>query len=368
MKKIRIMHALLLGFLTAALVGVPVANFLDVNPAATCAGLFVAPLVVKATVASILGFMPTQVNSFAFMAVQKENWVDYILGNLFKDNEFLAYCFDESESVLNGTVVHVPQAGSKPIVRKNRSQLPGIAVKRTDTDVTYALDWYTTDPTVIDNAEAKEVSFNKMESVIGEHVSTLGDTYADDLLYKWAPTAAAAIIRTTGTADAVALSNGATGTRKPLLYTHLRQAQATMNKAGISKADRYALIPEDMLTQLLSDSTINNQQLQLLTDLKEGKASRLAGFNLLTRATVIVYDNSGTPVPKDPAAATATSDNMAVLCWQKNSLAKALGTVDFFENKQDPTFYGDVYSAGVRLGGRIRRADSAGVIAIVQAP
>jgi hypothetical protein len=43
-----------------------------------------------------------------------------------------------------------------------------------------------------------------------------------------------------------------------------------------------------------------------------------------------------------------------------------MGTTDFFENKQDATFYGDVYSSGQRCGGRKRREDGKGVIAIVQ--
>jgi hypothetical protein len=301
------------------------------------------------------------------MAVQKENWVDYIMNNLFKDNEFLNKCFDENDAVLNGTVVHIPQAGAKPKVVKNRQLLPGVAVQRTDTDVTYALDWYTTDPTVITNAEEKEVSYDKMGSVIGEHVETLDDTIADDILYKWAPTASANIIRTLGgTADAVALAPGATGTRKPLTAKSLRIAQATMNKAGISKTDRFALIPEDMMTQLMDDTTLTGSQIQLLLDAKEGKVVKLFGFEIMTRSHAGIFDNTGTPVPKDPTAASATSDNLAVLCWQKNAVAKALGTVDFFENKQDATFYGDVYSAGVRCGGRKRRSDGAGVIAIVQ--
>lgn len=350
----------------AAFIGTPIAEFLQVNPLSVSGTLFFAPLAIKLTVSSILGYTPVNTTSFAFMAVQKEVWVDYIIENLFKDNSFLQYCFNESDNVLNGVVVHIPQAGAKPNVVKNRGSLPATVVQRTDTDVTYPLDSFTTDPILIKDAEKKEVSYDKMGSVLDEHIQALSETIGDYILNYWAPTTAATIIRTTGAADAVALSTGATGTRKALKATDLRKAQATMNKLGIPKNDRWALIPDDMLSQLLADTTLTASQIQLLTDLKEGQIARLFGFNILTRVNAGVYDNSGTPAPKSVGAASATSDNLAVLCWQKNAVAKAMGEVKFFERTDDPTFYGDVYSAEVRMGGRKRRAAAEGVVAIVQ--
>jgi hypothetical protein len=367
MKRLKIFTSILFGLLTAALIALPVANYLELDPAPVAAGLFALPFAIKLCVNAYYGFMPRQATGVAFMAVQKENWVDYILGNIFKNNEFLSKCYREDDAVLNGTVVHIPQAGAKPVVRKNRSLLPGVAVQRTDTDVTYPLDWYTTDPTVITNAEQKEVSYEKMGSVIGEHVDTMGDTIADDVLYKWAPTVAGYILRTLGAvADNVALANGATGNRKPLTAKSLRQAQAKMNNDGVARDGRVAVIPEDMMTQLMEDTTLTGSQIQLLLDAKEGKVAKLFSFEILTRSHAGIYDNTGTPVPKAPETASATTDNLAVLCFQKNAVALATGTTDFFENKQDALFYGDVYSAGQRAGARKRYADGRGVIAIVQ--
>lgn len=368
MKKIKFIFSLIVGILTSAIIGTIIADYLNVNPFIPSAGLFLSPLAIKLSVRAYLGFLPRQAN-FAYFAVQKETWVDYIMGNLFKDNEFLKYCYDESEHVLNGVVVHIPQAGTKVSVKKNRSMLPAAVVQRTDADITYTLDYFTSDPRLITNAEDKELSYSKIESVIGEDVATLGDTVADDILFKWCPNLAANIIRTTGVADAVALATGATGTRKAVLGADLRKAQAKMNKANVSKTDRYALFDDDMLTQLMADASLTNAQLQLLVDAKEGKIQRLFGFNILTRSTVATYDNAGTPVPKSIDAAAATTDNLAVLCWQKHAVAKAMNAKpEFFENKQDATFYGDVYSAGQRAGARIRKSDQLGVIAIVQIP
>jgi len=69
---------------------------------------------------------------------------------------------------------------------------------------------------------------------------------------------------------------------------------------------------------------------------------------------------------KAPDADGATTDNGAVICWQQNAVEKAEGDIKFFETINDPINYGDIYSALVRLGGRIRRDDEKGIVAIVQ--
>mgnify|MGYP001599100644 CR=1 FL=1 len=54
------------------------------------------------------------------MAIQREIWEDHIEGNLFKNNEFLLASADASHFVLQGKVVHIPQAGATPGVSVNR--------------------------------------------------------------------------------------------------------------------------------------------------------------------------------------------------------------------------------------------------------
>ena len=68
----------------------------------------------------------------------------------------------------------------------------------------------------------------------------------------------------------------------------------------------------------------------------------------------------------EPGGEGNSPDCAAVLCWHKNSVENALGQVKFFEDEGNPQYYGDIYSALVRMGGRIRREDQKGVVAIVQ--
>ena len=90
----------------------------------------------------------------------------------------------------------------------------------------------------------------------------------------------------------------------------------------------------------------------------------LCGFKILERSRVLSFTADGTP--KLPGEAWEATDNVGALCWQKASVAKALGETKLFRNADDPLYYGDVMSALVKIGGRCRRADWAGLVAIVQ--
>lgn len=345
----------------ALLIGAVATLFFNVEPIIP-AGIVMAVGVVHGV---INHYAPMQ-KGFAFMAIQQEFWVNYIIENLFKDNSFTSKCFDESDSVLAGSVVHIPQGGAKPTVVKNRSSFPATVVQRTDTDITYTLDVYSTDPTLITDAEAKEISYNKIDSVLSEHMESLVESYSDQLLYKWAPTDSAQIVVTTGDLVATALTAGATGTRRKFLKADLKAAQKIMNKQNIPKEDRYAIFPSDVYAQLTDDTDliardgVNGNEL----DLKKGVVLKLYGFNIMERSDTTPYTTGN--VPKAPGAATAVTDHYAVICWHKNAVAKALGSTKFFETIGDATMYGDVYSAEVKMGGRKRRTAGAGVVAIVQ--
>src|SRR6266542_6269123 len=49
-----------------------------------------------------------------------ETWANYIIERFWKDNQFLRFAYDDSDKVLAGRIVHIPQPGSKPVVVKNR--------------------------------------------------------------------------------------------------------------------------------------------------------------------------------------------------------------------------------------------------------
>ncbi len=305
------------------------------------------------------------------MAIQVEIWQNDIIENLYKDNEFMRLAFDADQYVIGGKIVHIPTAGAKPTVVKNRTKLPAATItQRTDGEILYQIDEFTTDPILIENAETVELSYDKRQNILYDHNMALKEIVAEWMIRNWfsytmnGDTKAAQIIRTTGE-DVGAHLPSATGNRKLFVKEDLKAARTLMNKKNIPKQDRYALIDSDMMDQLQNDPDLKKRDTAMELDLKNGVIARLYGFNLIDRASVGVFSNAATPVVKDPGATAAATDNGAVLCWQKGCVERALGTVKFFESLDEPTMYGDVYSALVRHGGRLRRPE--GVVAIVQA-
>lgn len=309
--------------------------------------------------------------------VSVEIFQRYIVEKLRKKNPHLAFATDESLAVLSGAVVHIPQAGASPTAVKNRNTFPATAVRRGDSVVTYALDVFTTDPTHITWAEANEISYEKTDSVLADHVDTLAELVGDHMLFNWCkglktsggslvddvlPTAN--IIRTSGSAVA-AYETGQTGNRKKLHYSDLQRAQALMNKQDVPKEGRYLMLESYMYQELIESLSANQMAaFQQSADLKNGIVGMFAGFNILERSTVLSF--TAALSVKVPGEAMAATDHLAGIAWQTASVAKALGDTKPFQDINSPEYYGDIFSALVKMGGRCRRADWKGVLAIVQ--
>ncbi|MDR0814765.1 MAG: hypothetical protein LBN37_03320 [Bacteroidales bacterium] len=317
------------------------------------------------------------INTGAISAIPVEIFANYVIEKLRRTNPHLAAAFDESSMVLGGSVVHIPQAGASPAVVKNRSSFPATAVRRADTFVTYALDVYSTTPSHVTWHEAHEISYDLTDSVLNDHVATLVEAIGDNMIYNWLnglkydsgfvadviPTGNR--IPTSGASIAVTEA-GQTGTRKAFTYKELQSAQALMNKQNVPHEERYALIESYMLQQLIDSLSANQMAaFQATADLKRGVIGQFAGFNILERSHVASFTTAGALNPV--GSALAATDQLASLCWQKQSVAKAIGDIKPFYDIDDPAYYGDIFSALVKIGGRCRRADWKGVVPIVQA-
>lgn len=305
------------------------------------------------------------------MAVQSEFWTNYIIDRLYKDNQFLNYCFNDDGYVVGGKkgkIVHINNPGTRPVVVKNRSVYPGVAVRRTDNDITYTLDQYTTDPTHIEAADLMEISYPKIESVFGDHAGYLVETVADDMILKWlASIAAPNIIATTGAASTLNNVSGQVGTRKVMIAADLKSIQKRMNLDNVPKQNRYVLLESNMLDELTESLNVTqNRDFSEAYDAKAGIVGELYGFKVMERSNVAIA--SSADVIAALGAAVGATDNVVSIAWQRDSVAKAVGERKFFENKDDALYYGDVYSALLRAGGRRRRIDNAGVVALVKKP
>lgn len=302
------------------------------------------------------------------MAVNVEIWRPDIVEALFKANPHVRAAFDADEYVVGGAVVHIPQSGGGTTVERNRATLPAPIVKRTDTDIVYPLEEYTTDPRLITDIDKKELSFDKRMSVITEETGSLMEFVGDDIAYKWSVNVpAASKILSTGSA-AAATAPGATSNRKILAEADIRKARALLSAQNVPKEGRYMMVSPNVLDHLMSDNNLK-YAFQQVVDLPEGVIGRLYGFNIIERSSVVVQGTGGTSgTVKLPEAASATDDDDCVLFWQQSMVERAMGTVTIFDNPNRAEYYGDIISFLVRMGGRARRADNKGVGLIVLAP
>lgn len=304
------------------------------------------------------------------MALEKEIWRSDIVHLLYKDNRFMEYALSADAFVKEGKFVHIPNASAGSNVVRNRAVFPAPVVKRTDTEAIYALEEFTSDPIWIPNIDTLQLSYDKRASVLQEDMAKLREVVAEWLLYNWANGIAGTnyqAIRTTGAATAATVA-GATGTRKALVKKDLANARFIMNRANVPQEGRIALIPSDMMAALFDDPDLNKRDRALEADLKEGTVPRLYGFDLIERSTSQVYDGPSLSAKVPGAGLVPATDMNSVLCWQQNYVERAMGTVEMFEQTNSPTYYGDIYSFLVMMGGRRRRVDGTGIVAIVEAP
>jgi hypothetical protein len=203
---------------------------------------------------------------------------------------------------------------------------------------------------------------------VGEDEMNLIQAAMDSLLYRWGP-AAANVIETTGPASAADLiDTSATGTRKVFTKDEFKSIAKRLAKANIT-GNVTALLTAAHYHQLFdSFSDAEKTNFNAFADPVNGIVGRYMGIDILMRSSVLRYRkvaNVWTLVDEqDPAFTPGTGDSAASLFYHSDSVVRAVGDVKVFEDNSNPLYYGDVFSALIRIGGRIRRP--VGVWAVVE--
>lgn len=347
----------------------------------TLTGVFSYTLVAGIlAVGACLPAKPAGVTSpLAFMAIQREIWVDTIEENIYPSNSFMMQSRDDG-AFLEGKVVKLNQAGGKPATQKNRVVLPATATKRADTTADYTIDEYTTDPVVVQKTEEIEASYDKRQSVMFDHTETLKTQVANGMNFVWSPTVGVNIIRTSGASrepyKIFQLGAGKTN-RKRISKEDIIKAATILNSQDVPQEGRYMLIDALLVADLLLIEEFTSLERIGKAVLTEGAIGRVMGFDVFVRSSTTIYDGD-TNQKKDFAEALSSNDNVSVLFWQKSYVRRCFGGstnggIEVFEDagsngNGNPLFYGTVISALVRSGGRAARADERGIVALVEAP
>lgn len=314
-------------------------------------------------VGSVLSTMLKPIQGALPMAVEKEIWMNHIVENLFADNSFLSKAFDADEFVNQGKTVHIPNAGAPSNVVKNRNTFPAEVKSRKDTDLTFDLDNYSTDPIKINLAETVELSYNKRESVLKQDKTKLTEVISEGILFSWFA-GASKTLKTTGAA-VVAHTDKATGNRKAFTKDTVKEAMTQFNVDNVPAEGRYMLIDAIMYSQLIDSLTDKEATaFHAGADIKRGVVGKLFTFEIMMRSRVGLFTGAG--ANKAWTTAGAATDVAAGLAWQHDSVCRAKGEIIMREDLNSPTYYGDIYAFEVRAGGRAMREDVKGLLAILQ--
>lgn len=371
MKKLSLI-ALSINFLIAFVISSIAGNFVSINP-------FVAAAIVTTVSAVVQTFVPQLFTKGSlFMGLQVEIWEPTIQEKLLNDNTFLTAISDvQDNNIIGGKIVHIPQAGNPSAVVKNRTSLPATVQQRTDNEVLYVIDEYTTDPVHIKNADLVELSYDKVRSVLNQDIANLSEEVAKGMLTNMVvspvgnnqalPTAN--ILLTTGS-NVTATSTGATGVRKAATLKDMQTMNTFFKKNNAwNENNMYCLLSAELEAQLFpADQILTATYMAAVTEQerREGVMYKVQGWKIFSRSQVFTLQADKTIKAFD--AVTATTDCEGAIFWNKNLVEKAIGTTEAFERLKDPTFYGDIYSFLVRMGGRAKRSDYKGVAILMQAP
>ncbi|MCW0497801.1 hypothetical protein D1Z97_10740 [Riemerella anatipestifer] len=311
------------------------------------------------------------------MGLEKEIWKSTIEEKLLQDNSFLNHISDVSEdNIVNGKIVHIPQAGEPSKVVKNRTIFPAEVKRRNDGEVLYKIDEYSTDPVYISNAETVELSYDKRRSVLDRDVENLSEDVAEGMLMNMVVSPIGDnktlpqknILETTGAATSVLLE-GATGNRKKWTLLDLQKMQNLMRtQKAWQEGQMFALLPANAILDIFpADSPVTATYMQMVTEeeRRNGIIYKVQGFNILIRSSVFTMTES--KEFKGFGSVVNNSDSEAAIFWNKNMVEKAYGDIETFDRERDPQYYGDIYSFLVRMGGRAKRKDFEGVAVLKQA-
>ena len=312
------------------------------------------------------------------MPLEREIWEGTVQEKLLEDNSWLQAVSDvEDSSIVNGKIVHIPQAGAPSKVEKNRQTLPAQVKQRKDAEVLYVIDEYTTDPIHISNADTKELSYDKRRSILDQDVENLSEEVAEGMLTNLVVSPIGDnrelpkdhILFTTG--DLVdASADGATGKRKAETLNDLQTMRVFFKrKKAWTENQMFCLLSAAAEARLFpANSMLTATYMAAVTEeeRRSGVMYKVQGWKIYSRSSV--YTLSPDKIFKAFGGIGEATDCEGSVFWNKTKVEKAFGTMETFDRERDPQYYGDIYSFLVRMGGRAKRADYAGVGVLMQAP
>ena len=240
-------------------------------------------------------------------SVFKEAFLSLIMLMFYPEGAWLSELTSLDHMVEYNTI-NLAQVGADPDVVINNTNWPLTPSQRTDTGLNLVLATYDTKPTHVTNVEELETNYNKLESVLRQHVETLRVKVTKSAAYNISPdsnTANTPVLVTTGT-------NRGDG-NLALTFADVLRLRTAFNKLNIPQENRILVLSVEHEEDLLRED-MNRYNLLMTTRM-------LYGFKVYVSNINATYSTSGV---KNAADSLGQSSSFA---FYKPEVMRCMGDV-----------------------------------------
>lgn len=296
--------------------------------------------------------------------VHAEVWQKTIEQNFFSSWDFLTRISKDDSMYADFRFVHIPNAGTglSDMLLKNNTSFPVTHEEREDTIRTYSIDSYMMPPIRLARFDNKDLTYDKMSSVVQDQIGNISERIKWDAYYNWyIGKEPGKYVETSGENSGATSAPGSDAIVHTISEADVKKAAAILDKQNCPVSGRYLLLPTDMFYQLhdsiLDRFTINDNDGMLMLD------KPFYGFNVVADTRVLILEDDGTA--KEFGAVTGATDIEAGYAFHSSavSIAKKEVMVDVLRGVG---MYGDTVEAETWAGSAYRRNDKNFIVPIIQ--
>ncbi len=330
MKKTLSIKSLVINFLLAILIAFPIASFTGAPVAAIALGIVAASGTTQYFLPAIFS------KGKVLFALQTEVWVTGIKENPVPDHSFVLASTDMSEYVENNKL-HLAEAGIEPGVFEdyfagNENELPVANIQDIPNEV--VLKTYSTEQTRHRDLQEIELQYNRRQSIIGRHRTSLEKNLGRRAAYEWTPSVDNGSNKIISLAAEDSVIDGIID-----LHQFYAEQDKTMDL-------NICLSPAHM-------ARIRKEDKKLYKEIMAEKGLSLYGFKIHSYSQTPLFGNLGAKKPYG-AVAEAT-DKRCSFTWASDEVFRSFGDVEMYATLRDAGLQADILSFAQRaLVGKIR--------------
>jgi len=273
-----------------------------------------------------------------FAGLLKEIWIGRLMEKFYPTAEWLSRAQDFSGNVENNTI-NLAEIGADPEVLVNNTTYPVPFADRADVPLQLPLDYYDTKGTVVRNAEAIQLAYPKMDSVVRQHGKALAKAQSAKAAWNFTPQADGTYTPVIVTTLSDGATAPATGQVIPFNFEAIINLGQKFDEMEIPQEGRVLVLDTTHKASLLK------QDLKLykaLTNQAKGEMLMQYGSFDIYVSTQTPRFNGTTKAKKAFGAAAAGTDVRSSFAFVDSEVMRAVGTMDMFSRLRDPEARGDI--------------------------